>query len=106
MLPVIYLEKFLDIRRDVLEPLQLAQRLFSQLRYQEDDIFKIWVAEKKEQDIPLIVGQHGGHFGIGKLNQTVDHQLLISAFGSWGGDSLSTKIWSLCQVCSCQKLKI
>ena len=78
--------KFLDIRRDVLELLPISPKaIFTANSYQEDDIFKIWVAEKKEQDIPLIVGQHGGHFGIGKLNQTVDHQLLIaSAFGSWG----------------------
>ncbi|MCX7966348.1 MAG: LIC12162 family protein [Syntrophorhabdaceae bacterium] len=52
-----------------------------------DDIFKTWAAEKVEKGAPLVIGQHGGHFGIGLWEFTEEHIYKISdCFISWGWD--------------------
>ena len=86
LMPKSYLENFSSIRSYVLKKFpNQPNQVFTANAYQADDGFKIWVAEKKEAGCKLIIGQHGGHFGVGKFNQTVDHQLLIaSSFLSWG----------------------
>ena len=86
LIPKSYLENFSLIRTCVLKRLpNKPKRVFTANAYQADDGFKIWIAEKKQLGCKLIIGQHGGHFGVGKFNQTVDHQLLIaSSFISWG----------------------
>ncbi len=86
LMPKSYLENFSFVRNYVLNKFPInPKQIFTANAYQADDSFKIWVAEKKQTGCKLIVGQHGGHFGVGKFNQTVDHQLLIaSSFISWG----------------------
>ena len=86
LMPRSYLENFSLIRSFVLKKFpSKPKRVFTANAYQSDDGFKIWVAEKKQAGCKLIIGQHGGHFGVGKFNQTVEHQLLIaSSFISWG----------------------
>ena len=50
-----------------------------------DDIFKAWAAQKVERGSPLVIGQHGGHFGLGRWSFTEEHQLAISdCYLSWG----------------------
>ena len=88
-MPKIYLESFLLTRSEILKNLpEKPKAVFTAIGYQADDIFKIWTAEQKELGTPLIIGQHGGHMGIGKNSQPLDHQLLIaSKFLSWGWKS-------------------
>lgn len=54
--------------------------------YQANDGFKIWAAEQcHNKNSKLVIGQHGGNFGTGLVNQSEDHQLEISdSFVSWG----------------------
>ena len=50
-----------------------------------DDIFKAWAAGKIEQGSPLVIGQHGGHFGVGRWSFVEDHEIAISnCYLSWG----------------------
>ncbi len=50
-----------------------------------DDVFKAWAAEKVEQGSPLVIGQHGGHYGIGRWSFIEDHEIAISdCYLSWG----------------------
>lgn len=50
-----------------------------------DEIFKVWAAEKVENGSPLIIGQHGGHYGVGRWSFAEDHEIAISdRFLSWG----------------------
>jgi putative transferase (TIGR04331 family) len=50
-----------------------------------DDVFKAWAAQKVERGAPLVIGQHGGHYGVGRWSFTEDHQLAISdRYLSWG----------------------
>lgn len=101
LMPAIYLESFLEVREAALNlTVGIPKSVYTSVSYQSDDFFKIWVAEQKEIGTRLIIGQHGGHFGIGKHNQTVDHQMLVATdFVSWGwkykGQSNVTKLPSL-----------
>lgn len=50
-----------------------------------DDVFKAWAAGKVEQGTPLIIGQHGGHYGTGRWAFVEDHAIAVSdRYLSWG----------------------
>lgn len=49
------------------------------------DVFKAWAAEKVEAGAKLVIGQHGGQYGIGKWVIHEDHETAIAdRFLSWG----------------------
>ena len=58
------------------------------------DSFKIYAASKIEQGSKLVIGQHGGHYGIGKWSFSEDHQIAIAdRYYSWGWlDSKSSEL--------------
>lgn len=59
--------------------------IFTSNSYSFDDLFKFWAAKQVMKKTPLVIGQHGGNFGIAKWAFTEDHQILISdQFVSWG----------------------
>jgi putative transferase (TIGR04331 family) len=68
--------------------------------YHFHDFFKLWAAEKVEQGSKLIVGQHGGNYGMAKWNASEDHQVSISdVYFSWGWiDKAKPKIVPLGQI--------
>lgn len=50
-----------------------------------DDVFKAWAAEKAGRGTPLVTGQHGGHYGVGRWSFAEDHEIAISdCYLSWG----------------------
>ena len=58
--------------------------------YNADDVFKAWAAEKVEEGSPLVIGQHGGHYGVGQWSFFEDHEIAISdTFLSWGWSETS-----------------
>ena len=59
--------------------------IFTSNSYSSDDVFKAWAAKKVECGSPLIIGQHGGNYGIGLWNFTEEHQIAIAdRFLTWG----------------------
>ena len=55
-------------------------------------MFKIWAAQQAVNKIPLIIGQHGGSYGIARWNFGEDHQLKIAdRFVSWGWNNKNSK---------------
>jgi putative transferase (TIGR04331 family) len=53
--------------------------------HNSDDVFKAWAAEKTERGTPLLIGQHGGHYGIGRWSFNEDHDIAISdRYLTWG----------------------
>ena len=53
--------------------------------HSSDDVFKVWAAHKVEQGTPLLIGQHGGLYGIGRWLFLEEHEIAISdCFLSWG----------------------
>lgn len=50
-----------------------------------DDVFKAWAADKVERGAPLVISQHGGHYGAGLWSFHEDHEVAISnRYLSWG----------------------
>ena len=86
-IPTLYLEGYRELRESVRQlgwP-SCPSLIWTSNAYSHDDVFKTWAAEKVEQGSPLVIGQHGGHYGTGKFGFTEEHQLAISdAFLSWG----------------------
>jgi len=68
--------------------------IFTSNSFSSDDIFKIYAALKVDQGAKLVIGQHGGHYGIGKWFFNEKHEIAISdKFLSWGWtDSLQPKV--------------
>ena len=89
LMPKSYLENFSFIRSFVLKKFpNKPKKVFTANAYQADDGFKIWIAEKKQEGCKLIIGQHGGSFGIAKYHQSEFHQLKVAdSFISWGWKS-------------------
>jgi putative transferase (TIGR04331 family) len=86
LIPYTYIENFAKLKEKSLNQFPRNPRLiFTSNAYQGDDGFKIWAAHHAIKNVPLVIEQHGGHFGIGLHNQTEDHQLQIAnVFASWG----------------------
>jgi len=59
--------------------------IFTSNAYLTDDLFKVWTAENTEYGTPLVVGQHGGHFGMNPFSFHEEHQISIAdKWLSWG----------------------
>lgn len=53
--------------------------------YSSDEFFKFWCADVTELGAPLIIAQHGGHYGSGLFSATEEHELKISdKYLTWG----------------------
>jgi len=86
-LPVILLEGFEQLERtsaDLPWPTN-PRAIWTSNAHCSGDVFNVWAAEKTERGIPLIIGQHGGHFGTSAFNPTEDHERNISDVSlTWG----------------------
>lgn len=61
--------------------------IFDSSSWNSDDVFKAWAAAKVETGSPLLIGQHGGNYGMALWNFNEDHQIAISdRFLTWGWD--------------------
>ena len=85
-IPRAYLEHFNELKNSTLQSFPKDPKLIVTANaYQANDNFKIWAAYYSKRNVPIIIHQHGGTFGISKYNQTEKHQLKISDhFISWG----------------------
>ena len=87
-IPKSYVEDFPKLRANALKTLpKNPTSIFTANAYQADEMFKVWAAEKVSNGVPLIIGQHGGTFGMATVNQSEEHQLKIAdKWLSWGWD--------------------
>ena len=95
-IPTAYLEGYKDIERltrKINWPKNPAT-IFTSVVYYSNDIFKIWSAKKTEFGSKLVVGQHGGHFGMTPFSFHENHQIEIAdRWISWGwSDKKRSKI--------------
>jgi putative transferase (TIGR04331 family) len=53
--------------------------------WNSNEVFKAWTATQVERGTQLLIGQHGGNYGMARWGFTEDHQLAISdRFVTWG----------------------
>ena len=95
-IPVLYLEGYAGLMRQTtgLPWPRQPKMIWTTSSEIADDVFKAWGAQKVESGSPLVIGQHGGHYGLGLWSFTEDHQIAISdRYLSWGwSDSACAKI--------------
>jgi putative transferase (TIGR04331 family) len=95
-IPTAYLEGYSDVvalTANIPWPKRPAA-IFTSGSWNSDEVFKVWAAEKSECGTPLIIGQHGGNYGMGLWESSEEHQIAISdRFLTWGWtDSNQPKI--------------
>ncbi len=86
-LPTAYLEGYLDVLTltTKLPWPKTPKAIFTSNAWMSDDIFKVWAAQKSEFGAPIIIGQHGGNYGMAIWSFTEDHQIAIADhFLTWG----------------------
>ena len=66
--------------------------IFTSNSFNADDVFKAWSAKNVKSGTPMIIGQHGGNYGMALWGFTEDHQIAISdRFLTWGWLSAETE---------------
>lgn len=86
-IPCIFLEGFSNFH-DKVEACGLPQQptsIFTSNSFFCDEAFKFYTSSKIESGAQLVIAQHGGGYGVGKVIDTERHETLIAdSFLSWG----------------------
>ena len=87
-LPTSFLEGFAALKMSVHQmgfPIS-PKTIFTSNRHIYDDVFNAWVAEATENGSRLVLGQHGGYYGISKFPTFAErHELSVSdTYLTWG----------------------
>ncbi len=86
-IPRLYLEGYpsmLKQSNDLPWP-KFPKAIFTSNSLWSDDVFKIWAAERAEKGVPLVIGQHGGNYGMASWSFSEDHEIAISdRYLTWG----------------------
>lgn len=86
-IPICYLEGYDQLQRQTADlPWPKEPKLiWTSNSYSADDVFKAWAAEKVERGSSLVIGQHGGHDGMGRWSFAESHVTAVSdCYLSWG----------------------
>ncbi|MDO8788875.1 MAG: LIC12162 family protein [Sulfuritalea sp.] len=94
-IPTLYLEGYQTLQMAATE-LPWPKRpkvIFTSINHTADDVFKIWAAEKAEQGIPYVIGQHGGNYGTAKHNSynQVNEVATADRYLTWGWSEGNSK---------------
>jgi len=86
-IPRVYLEGYerLTHQTRMLPWPKRPKAIWTSNAFHSDDVFKAWAADKVENGAPLIIGQHGGNYGMGLWNWLEEHEIAISdCYLTWG----------------------
>jgi putative transferase (TIGR04331 family) len=87
-LPTSFLEGFSTLRMSIrrMEFPTSPKTIFTSNRHIYDDVFNAWVADATENGSRLVLGQHGGHYGISRFPSFAErHELSVSdTYLTWG----------------------
>ncbi len=90
-LPTSFLEGFSDLRKSthLMRFPNNPKAIFTSNRHIYDDVFNVWVADITENGSRLILGQHGGHYGISRFPSFAErHECDIAdTYLTWGASS-------------------
>lgn len=89
-IPKVYIEGFSQLREIVRKQRwpSNSRFIFTSNSHNSDDLFKFYAAEQVEKDSKFFIGQHGGHYGVGKWSFMEDHEIKSSDhYLSWGWNS-------------------
>jgi len=93
-IPTAYLEGYGELADKVnrLAWPKKPKAIFTSNAYSADDLFKCWAAGKVENKVPIVIGQHGGNFGMTPFASHEEHQIKIAdRWLSWGWQDTKRK---------------
>lgn len=97
-IPTVYLEGYSALI-EMVSRLPWPSRprvIFTSNAFQFDEVFQAWAATRTEEGVPLVIGQHGGFYGVGKVVAGEDHQVAIAdRFLTWGWADNRSSIYPL-----------
>ena len=101
-IPVCYVESFFELSamsRTLNWP-KSPKTIFTSNSHNSDDVFKQYAARCIEKsNTKLIIGQHGGNYGIGEFNFNEKHEIEIChKYLSWGWGSTEKKVLPIGQL--------
>jgi len=85
--PILYLEGYSRLKNQIrsLPWPKDPKVIFTSNSFFSDDVFKFWAADKINSGAELVIGQHGGSYGIGLFLWNEAHEIEISKkWLSWG----------------------
>ena len=86
-IPAVYLEGYqlLVQQASGLPWPKMPKLIFTSNSFWANDTFKAWAAAKVDQGTPLVIGQHGGGYGMNLFEFSEAHQIAIcDRFVTWG----------------------
>jgi putative transferase (TIGR04331 family) len=85
-LPTSFLEGYSNIRNKSIDSFPKRPKvIFTSNDFAHNEGFKLWAATKSEQGVKLILGQHGGGYGLQGPLSTENHELNIcDKYFTWG----------------------
>lgn len=85
-LPTVYLENFWKFRATVLGKLpRKPAAIVAGSAHEASEAFRFWLAEHREQGVPVALVQHGGVYGMGRFSSVeYDERKLGDVYYSWG----------------------
>jgi putative transferase (TIGR04331 family) len=95
-LPIVYLESFnfLAATKKPWTGKKLPRVIFTSNRHLYDDVFNFWTAHAVEHGTKLVIGQHGGYYGISEFPSNFErHEFDIAdRYISWGWNTSGVSI--------------
>ena len=95
-LPTSYLEGFNELKFSIsqMNYPESPKAIFTSNRHLYDDVFNVWVAEATSRGTCLILGQHGGSYGITKYPTFAErHEIAVAdKYITWGWNSKAPTI--------------
>jgi putative transferase (TIGR04331 family) len=92
LIPACYLEGFSDLLQDSTcqgWP-ENPKAIFTSNSYSSDEVFKCWAGSRVDSGSKLVIGQHGGNFGMTPMAIHESHQIKIAdRWLSWGWEKHS-----------------
>lgn len=93
-IPVVYLEGFKSLINTA-HKLPWPKRpkfIYTCISHSADDVFKAWAANQTESGTPLVIGQHGGNYGMALWSFYEEHEIAISdQYITWGWSDADEK---------------
>jgi len=91
-IPSIFLEYYAEVRLKSQKILpKNVSFVFTSNSFQQDELFKFWIAEKKLSGTKYLVGQHGNNYGANTLTTPTNEELTCDFFFTWGWKVLEDK---------------
>jgi putative transferase (TIGR04331 family) len=94
-MPLVYLEGYKRLYKETkyINWPNSPKLIWTSNSFYSDDMFKMWAGKKVENGVPLVIGQHGGHYGQGLFSFPEYHELMIcDRYLSWGWANADDKV--------------